>query len=55
MFIILNSITASKIGVFVLEAIFMTQHTGTIMVTSISAAQNGNHIKCVFSTAEAFR
>jgi hypothetical protein len=50
-----NSITASKIGVCVLKAIFMTEHAGIIMVTLISNAQNGNHIKCAFSTAEAFR
>lgn len=55
MFITLNSITASKIGVFVLEAIFMTVHTSIVMVTLISYTQNGNSIKCVFSTAEAFR
>jgi len=55
MFITFNSITASKIGVCVLKAIFMTEHAGIIMVTLISDAQNGNHIICAFSTAEAFR
>jgi hypothetical protein len=55
MYVTFNSITASKIGVCVLEAIFMTEHVSIIMVTLISDAQNGNHINCAFSTAEAFR
>jgi hypothetical protein len=55
MFLTFNSITAPKIGVCVLEAIFTNEHAGIIMVTQISDAQNGNHIKCGFSTAEAFR
>jgi hypothetical protein len=55
MFITFSSITASKIGVCVLEATFTTEHDGIIMVTLILDAQNGNHVKCTFSTAEAFR
>jgi hypothetical protein len=55
MFITFNSVTASKIGVCVLEAIVMTYHAGIIMVTLISDTQNGNHIKCGFSAVEAFR
>ena len=39
----------------VLEAIFTTECAGTIMVTLISDVQNVSHIKCAFSTAEAFR
>jgi len=55
MFRTFNSVTASKIGVCVLEAIFMTVRAGKNMVTQISDTQNGNHIKYAFSAAEAFR
>jgi len=55
MFVTFNSVTASKIGVCVLEVIFMTDHIGIIMVTLISDTQNGNHIKCAFSAVEVFR